>query len=246
MPSRGAILVRCLLLPLLGALLLLVPPAYAAPTPAGTYPQLPIGLDREFLGNLSAPTLAPGGSGSISFTVADPLPGALSAVVLTLGLYAFNGFPGNMTGGLPVAGPPVLTTSTTSGTSANVSIGTLGPKEVIAGSVGIATSDTTPSGTFAVRTALAFSENGTDYLLESRGWFAPSLWANSTELSNGSVTVNLTRLGVSGVLPETAVLVSSSDLEWALAAIAAAGIVLVAAGAWVYFRRESKSSGGAR
>ncbi|HTT15159.1 MAG TPA: hypothetical protein VMG81_05215 [Thermoplasmata archaeon] len=245
MPSR-----RSLVAPGLGAvavvLLLLVPGAVARPVPWTGYPPLPEALDRDFLPNLSAPSLAPGGGGSIDFSVSDPLAAPLADAQLTLGVYAFNGFPGNATGGVPVAGAPVLTTPSSSGAEANVSLGSVLPGRSVSGSIGIQTSATTPSGTFAVRTALAFSENGTAYRLESRGWFSDAVWANATELPNGSVTLNLSRLGVSGVIPETAVLVSSSALDWAIYAIAGAGVVLVGVGAFVYFRRVSKSSAGAR
>jgi hypothetical protein len=53
-------------------------------------------------------------------------------------------------------------------------------------------------------------------------------------------------LGVSGITPETAIEVSSSSWDWALVGILGASLVLVGAGAFVYFRRESKSSSGAR
>jgi hypothetical protein len=244
-PSRGRI-VPASLVPILLAVLVVVPAVRAAPGVPGAVPPLPVGLDREFLGNLSAPSLNPGGGGSIGYSLADPLPAAMVGTVLSFGVYAFNGFPGNATGTVPVAGAPILTTPTTSGPSANVSIGTLSAGRSVTGSIGIATATTTPSGTFAIRTELTFSSNGSSYRLASRGWFSAAQWANATELPNGSVTLNLSRLGVSGVLPETAVLVTSTDLAWGLFAVAAAGIVLVGAGAWVYFRRTSKSSAGAR
>jgi len=236
-----------LALPLaVAALLLIAPGAARAAAPAAGYPPLPIGDDREFLSNLSAPSLAPGGGGSVSFTVGNPLDAPLVRAVLTVGLYAFNGFPGNATGVLPSSAPPVLANATASGPTVNVSLGSVAPHASVPGAVAIATSATTPSGTYAIRTALTFTENGTGYRLASRGWFSASEWANATELPNGSVTINLTRLGVSGVLAETAVLVSSNGIDWALAAVAGAGVVLVGAGAYVYFRRTSKSSSGVR
>jgi hypothetical protein len=210
------------------------------------YPPLPIGLDRAFLGNLSAPSLTPGQSGQVGFTVSDPMDGALVGTVLTLSIYAFNAFPGNATSTVPVAGAPILTTATTSGAYANVSLGNLAPGSRTAGAVGVATASTTPSGTFAIRSALAFTENGTAYRLESRGWFTASQWAAATELPNGSVTLNLTALGVSGVTAETAVLVTSSSLDWALYAIAGVGIVLVGVAVWLYSRRVPNSKDGAR
>jgi hypothetical protein len=220
----------------------------AAPAPvAASFPPLPIADDATFLSNLSAPSLTPGASGTLSFQVGDPSAfAAMSAVVVTLQVYAFNAFPGNATSTIASAGTPILSTSSASGTTVNVSLGPLSPGHSEPGSLGVATSDSTPAGDFAVRTALSFRANGTDYRLESRGWFTASTWAAATELPGGALTLNLSVLGVSGVTPETAVLVSTSTWDWALALIVAASLVLIGAGAFVYFRRGPKSSSGAR
>lgn len=211
------------------------------------YPPLPLAYDSRMLSNLSAPDLAPGSSGALSFQVGDPAGFAtLSAVVVTLDVYAFNAFPGNATSSVATSGTPLLVTPTSSATTANVSLGSIAPGSQAQGSVGVATADGTPTGTFAVRTALSFTSGGTSYRLESRGWFTAAEWAAATELPGGNVTVNLTALGVSGVTAETAIIVSSSNWGLALGLILGASIVLVGAGAFVYFRRESKSSSGAR
>ena len=221
--------------------------AMGASVRAASFPPLPVQFDGKFLSNLSGPDLAPGNSGTLSFHVGDPEEFApMTAVTLTLDVYAFNAFPGNATSSVASAGTPVLVTPTTSGTVVNLTLASIAPGGTDAGSVGVATSSNTPTGTFAVRTALSFVANGTAYRLESRGWFPESLWESATILPNGSATLNLTMLGVSGVTAETAILVSSSNWDWALALILGAAIVLVGAGAFVYFRRESKSSSGAR
>ena len=226
----------------LAALTAVVPPTEGSPL----YP-LPLAFDSTLLSNLSAPDLAPGSSGTLSFQVADPLSFApMTSVTLTLEVYAFNAFPGNATSTVSSAAPPVLVTPTRSGTAVNLSLESLGAGAHEDGSVGVATAAGTPAGIFAVRTALSFVANGEDYRLESRGWFSASLWAAATELPNGSATVNLTVLGVSGITAETAIQVSSSNWDWALGLMLGASVVLVGAGAWVYFRREAKSSSGAR
>lgn len=220
-----------------------------APSARGaSYPPLPIAFDRDFLGNLSAPTLAPGSSGTLRFTLSDPLPDALTSVAIGFEVYAFNAFPGNATSAVPVAGAPVLTTPISSGAWANFSVGTLAPGHSYTGSVGVATASSTPDGAFAVRTVLDFAlaTNGTAYRLESRGWFTAATWSAATSLPNGSATLNLSVLGVSGVLPETAVYVASSSWDWVLGAIVVAGVVLVGAGAFVYFRRGPGSRSGTR
>jgi len=226
----------------LAALTAMVPPTEAAP-----FPPLPLEFDSTLLSNLSAPSLNPGSSGTLSFHVGDPASFApMTSMTLTLAVYAFNAFPGNATSSLLSASAPVLVTPTTSGTTANISLASLVPNGHDDGSVGVATAANTPAGAFAVRTALSFVANGTNYRLESRGWFSASLWAAATELPNGSATLNLTVLGVSGVTAETAILVTSSSWDWALALILGASVVLVGAGAWVYFRRDAKSRSGAR
>ena len=213
---------------------------------AAGYPELPLAYDRGFLGNLSAPSLTPGSSGSISFSVGNPTATAVSGAGLTLQVYAFNAFPGNATSTVTVAGAPVLTFGSASGGSVSVAIGSLASGGVYRSSIGVQTSASSPSGTFAVRTSLSFQQNGTSYLLESRGWFTAGQWDNATELPNGSATLNLSRLGVSGVLPETAVLVQASEFPVLLSLVLVAAAVLVGVGAWIYFRRGPASSSGAR
>jgi hypothetical protein len=220
---------------------LLVPPVAAAP-----YPVLPVGDGAILLGNLSAPTLSPGQSGLIDFSMVDPLSSALVDSVLTFEVYAFNAFPGNATSTVPVAGAPILSNATSSGTTVTVGFGEIAPGAKVTGSVGVSTSSSTPSGAFAIRTQLEFAAGGGAYRLASRGWFTAAQWNAATELPNGSATLNLTALGVSGVLPETAVVVAASTFPWVLAGVAAGGIVFVGLGAWFYFRRESSSSSGTR
>ncbi len=230
----------------LGLLALLL--GAAPPVRASGYPPLPGGLgqDRELLDNLSAPSIVPGGSGQIAFQVTAPAAsvGPLVGVVVEFAVYAFNGYPGTGSAPLPVGQAPVLSNATTSAEDVRVGLGTLSPGASDSGSVGFATSGGTPAGTYAVRTAVSFTENGTAYRLDSRGWFNASVWAQATVLPNGSATLNLSVLGVSGVVAETGIVVSPSGFTTALFAVAAAGVVLVGAGAWVYFRRTPGSRSG--
>lgn len=230
-----------------GSALLALLVALPAPAQAAPYPPLPVRDGSQLLGNLTAPSLAPGASGTLGFSVANPLGSAIESVQVTLMLYAFNAFPGNATSTVPLAGAPTLAVAGASGASVNVTVPSIAPGSVYRGSVGIVTASSTPTGTFAVRTAVSFQlANGTSYRLESRGWFTTAAWDAATEEANGSVTLNLSRLGVSGVTPETAVLVSSSEWGWVLGSVLAAAVVLAGVAAWVYFRRGPGSSSGAR
>jgi hypothetical protein len=211
---------------------------------AATYPTVPLGLDRWFVSNLTGAEVSPGGSGTISYTVGNPIANeTLNAVVLTLQVYAFNAFPGNATSTITVSAAPILVTSTSSGAAVNVSFASIGPGHPVGGSVGVQSSASTPSGTFAVRTALRFEAGGSDYLFESRGWFTVGAWSAATVGPNGSVALNVSALGVSGVVPETSVLVSSSSLSIAIYVVLGIGLVLVGVSAWLYFRPPKSSSG---
>lgn len=227
-------------------------------------------LERELLSNLSAPSIGPGGTSSLSYRLTDPASfSTLENVVLTFQLYAFSGAPGGdpgslLTGGeglalesvaasgdcpvpapsLPAADAPVLATATTSGLSVNVSLGDLPTDAAVTGSVRVLTSSATPTGTYAIRTALVFSAGSVPYRFESRGWFCASAWANATEGPNGSATINASRLGVSGIVPETAVYVAASDWPVALAVLAGAGFALAGVGAWLYLRSGPGSRSG--
>jgi hypothetical protein len=200
---------------------------------------------RLFLENLSSPPVTPGASTSVTFVVANPESFAITSVVLTLGVYAFNGYPGDASGSVPVTGAPALANGTASGRVVNWTLASLAPGASARGSVGVTTSPSTPAGTFAIRTALAFHGNASVYRLESRGWFSLGLWENATRGPNGTSTVNLTMLNVSGVLPETAVLVEPAYWPIVLDALLGVGLLLVGVGAFVYFRRTASSRSGA-
>jgi hypothetical protein len=219
----------------------------SAPTVrSASYPTAPLAFDRELLSNLSAPSVGPGGSSSVGFRLFDPPHfGALTDVVLLLEVYALNGYPGDAVGPVPVANAPILENGTSSGLSESITVASLTPNASFTGSFGIVTSSATPAGTYAIRTQLSFQENSTSYLFQSRGWFTESQWENATEQANGTATINASRLGVSGVVPETAVYVAPSGWPVALGALLAVGFLLVGLGAWLYFRRGPGSRSGA-
>jgi hypothetical protein len=244
--SRRAVLVLVLLFALLlpGAL----PPARASPS------ELPVADWGGFLAGIEVPTLAPGSSGVVAFTVADPLGVPMANVVLTLQLYAFNAYPGNATG--PVPSPGAMLQGGTSGgtdgppSSVSVSVGNLSPGGPGFSSPGSTTvlvvaQSSAPSGTYAIRTSLAFLAAGKPYLLESRGFFTAAEWENATSAPGTPSSLNATRLGVSGVLPETALLVRSNPFPVALAVVLVGALVLAAVGGYWAVRRGPRSRSGA-
>ncbi|MCI4370907.1 MAG: hypothetical protein L3J81_06235, partial [Thermoplasmata archaeon] len=210
---------------------------------------LPPATYIRFLSGLSIPTLAPGSSELFQFTVTNPLPATMTSVVLSFGVYAFNAYPGNATGPVPAGEAPTFSgTGAPPSPTVSIAIGTLavGGSYGSPGSVGLAVAAPAgaPQGTYAVRTSLTFSSGGSPYVLESRGYFSAAAWANATSAPNAPSTLNASRLGVSGVIPESAVLVRSNPFPLALGVVLAGALVLAAVGGyWAVRRRPGPRSG---
>jgi len=218
-------------------------PAVRATAP----PTLPVAMGREFLDALSAGPISPGASGTLGFALSNPLPSSLTDVALTFEVYGFNGAPGTGSAALPTSAPS-LSSGGASGPNVTLPIPLLGAH---ASGWSVPVTISVPSdaaqGTYTIRDSLSFDLNGSTYRLESVGYFAPALWEHATVLPNGTPTLNLTRLGVSGVLPETAVLVEdSAPLDTALYVLLGVAIVLGAAGGYVALRGKGPSSRSGR
>jgi hypothetical protein len=214
------------------------------PSASATYPALPDVDWSPILGALEGPTLTPGGSGGVTFRVTNPLAGPLVDPKVYLQVYAFNptdggavqpppagsspSFPGGMLGNNVT--PPMFLPSQSSWN----------------GSVPVSVPATAPTGDYAVRFAVSFSMNNSSFLLESRGFFSASEWAEATEYPNGTPTINASELGVSGVVPETSILVRPSSTPVVLYLVLGAGLGLAALGAYWWTRSETKSKSGAR
>lgn len=230
-----------------GAVLLGVLAAAGAPPAAASYAPLAPAVYSEFLTGLAVPVATPATTVTLSGTLTDPPEfGSLSAVNLTLALYGFNGFPGNDTGPLPSSGAPSFADATGGTTVVTVGVGALAPGATVSISEAVVVPAGAPAGAYAVRSQLSFVENGSPFLLESRGYFSYAAWTNATAGPNGTTTINVTRLGVSGVLPETAVPVISDPYPWALAGLAGAAVVCAAAGGYYASRRGPGSSAGTK
>ena len=235
------------------ALVLVVALVLVALAPRGSSapPVLPVTTFGKFLTGLSMPALAPGSSGTVGFALNDPLTSPLSDAALTFDVYAFNAFPGNATGPVPASGALTFSGAGSShGNSVTLSVGALSPGAPAYTSPGtvrltISAPGGSPAGDYAVRTLLTFTLNGSAYVLESRGFFTAADWANATSPPGSPSELNVSRLGVSGVIPESAVFVRSNPFPVPLALVLAGAVVLAALGGYWSLRRGPGSRSGA-
>lgn len=229
-------------LPVLAVSIVLLSLLVAGPANA-RYPVLPDSEWSGVLGGLVGPTLNPGSSGAVSFQVGDPLPSPLTSPYVSLQVYSFN----PTDGGAPQAPSAGVAPTLAAGTlGTNLSLPTLASGATWAGSVSVSVPAAAPTGDYAVRFSVNFSVGNLSYLFESRGYFSAAAWAAATVLSNGTPTINASQLGVSGVVPETSILVSGSSTPLALYAVLGVGIGLAGFGAYWWTRSELKSKSGAR
>jgi hypothetical protein len=214
------------------------------------YPVLPLAQSNAFLSNLSLPVMAPGSSGTLTWTVHDPLGSAIDQVVLRFEVYAFNAYPGNATSGVGPGPAPGLSNGTGSfGATASYSLGSLGPGTRQSGSTDVIVPSGAALGDYAVRSSLRFAVNGTGYYLASRGFFSASSWSYATNGSHaptGLPTLNVSRLNVSGVVPETAVTVLIPSANWWIYGLLVGAIVAAGIGGYYGVRRGPGSRSGAR
>jgi hypothetical protein len=224
--------------------LLLVPVIPAAA--ANGFPPLPTTVEGRFLTNLTAPVLDPGTHGTVTARLHDPLSGPLTNVTLTAEVYAFEPFPGGAANNsLPGGGGVVIAGANAASPTVIVAGGTLGPGTETSVAFDVVSLASAPAGAYALWFLVTFVSGGVEFGLASRGYFPAPVWANATSLPGGNSTLNLSRLGVSGVLPETAVQVVGASVNLALYFLLGLSLVLAAAGGFYAFRRGPKSRSGA-
>ena len=214
-------------------------------TEATAMPTLPPATYIGFVSGLDVPVTAPGTTDSLSGTVHNPLPTVVFQLNLTLEFYAFNAYPGNATGGIPSDASPTFSGPGGAGTAVAFLLGTLQPNASTSISSSIVVPSAAGAGDYAIRLRMSFEANGTGYLLESRGFFTAAEWTNATQLANNASTLNLSRLGVSGVLPETALPVRVNPFPWLLTGVLVAAVGLAALGGYFAIRRGPGSRSGA-
>ncbi|MCI4349111.1 MAG: hypothetical protein L3J93_02685 [Thermoplasmata archaeon] len=231
--------------------LLLAVSAPSLPLARGVaYPVLPIPTQLRFLTNLSVPALDPGTTESVQASLQNPLSAPINGTVLSFEVYSFNPFGADSPSPPPSDSAPVFQGPGANGSSIAIAIGTFagGGSYVLPRdhAVSISVPGSAPSGTYAIRTSLAFHQGPQAYLLESRGYFSDATWANATILANGTPTLNVSRLGVSGVLPETSVFVKGLSLAPWIYGLLGGALVLAGVGGYLAWRRLPKSRSGAR
>jgi hypothetical protein len=169
------------------------------------------------LSDFKTPQIVPGASGSYQFSVRNRYNGTLENATLTVEIYKWATLEDAKDIGR-ISDPPEISEGARQGYSAPAF--SLGPNQTTTVKITVATSKSTPQGTYFVRQMMQFEYNGTHLLMKSRGYFTNREWDNATTNANGSRAVggiNLTMLGVDGILPDSSFSVKEPIPMWPLA-----------------------------
>ena len=191
------------------------------------------------LADFRTPQIVPGGSGGYQFTVRNRYNGTFDNASLTVEIYKWATLE-EARDIEHVFSPPRI--SEGAGQSYTAAISSLGPNQTYSLKIAISSSKSTPQGTYFVRHGIQFDYNGSHLLMKSRGFFSNRLWDNATTNQNGSRAVggiNLTMLGVDGILPDSSFSVKEPIPMWPLALLVGLTI-LFGALALVYYLMDEK------
>ncbi|MBA4323256.1 MAG: hypothetical protein C0408_10620 [Odoribacter sp.] len=163
-------------------------------------------LGNVTLSNFHTPTIKPGESGELCFTVENNYDTAMKNVYLTVEIYKYRTEEESKNIN-EISSPPVFTNGGTKTIRYNESI-TAGSSTQI--SLQISTSKGTPQGTYLVRMRIEFVLNSINYMMESIGYFS--------EEERMNYQLNETHLppGCSGIIPETSFTVREPIPLWPL------------------------------
>lgn len=191
------------------------------------------------LSNFRTPQIVPGESGSYEFTVRNRYNGTLLNASLTIEIYKWATLE-EAKDIDKISNPPEIVEGLRQGYTAPTFH--LAPNATFRIKITISTSKSTPQGTYFVRQMMQFDYNGTHLLMKSRGYFTGKEWDGATTNVNGSRVVggiNLTMLGVDGILPDSSFSVKEPIPLWPLALLI--GItILFGALALVFYLMEEK------
>jgi hypothetical protein len=180
--------------------------------------------------NFHTPTINPGESGGLCFTVENNYNKTMENVYLTVEIYKYRTeeTSKNMN---EISSPPVFTNGATRIILHNESIT---PGEFFQISLKISTSKETPQGTYLVKTKIEFNLNNIPYMMESIGYFSDEEWMN--------YQLNATCLpsGCAGIIPETSFTVREPIPLWPLYVLIGATVFFGVVAAVFYMQDKGK------
>ncbi len=188
------------------------------------------------LDDFKTPQLRPGESGTFTFTITNRYIDDMTNVTLTSGIYAC-GTPYDYKEIDEVKKPPKIDGQ---GIEKEFNIGTMENGSQIPINFTIKSYSDTSQGTYFVRFQLTFNYNNTNYLMQSRGYFSDTLWfyATSNATKDDPGKVDITILGVDGIIPDSSFKVWEPIPLWPLYVCIIPSAVILSVLAVMFYAQE--------
>jgi hypothetical protein len=173
------------------------------------------------------PQIKPGEEGKLEFNITNPCPLVMENVSLAAEIY-YRVTEGKSCGIDKVENPPKFENSTKTIIHWNKILS----NETNVTTLLIISTKDTDQGTYFIRFQLEFNYHDTPYKMKSRGYFTDEEWENATSNASGYPGgVNLSMLGVDGIIPETSFSVKEEkdvpSFEFVFLIIAIASIIFL-------------------
>jgi hypothetical protein len=185
-------------------------------------------------------TIEPGENGKLNFTLTNRYQDPMVNATLWVEVYKWATIDEAKDIGR-VHHPPVLKEGT--GQVYEMGIGSMVPGDGIDVLVTIDTRDDTPEGTYFVRTMMEFDYGGQTYVMKSRGHFSNPQWEAATDEINLNQSVggiNITYLGVDGILVDTSFSIKKPMPMWPLALLIGLTVLFLVLAVVFYLVEEDK------
>ena len=189
------------------------------------------------MGDFHTPLISPGDAGEFSFNLTNRYEHPIENATLTVGIYMYATLEEakNIT---EVHHAPVIIESSSS--SITFFFRNIQPWNNITVAFTISTFSDTPQGTYFIRTMMNFSYLGEQYVMKSRGYFSKQDWDYATrpEARNETGGINLTYLGVDGILVDSSFTVKEPMPVWPLAVLVGITCLFGAAAVLLYIKED--------
>lgn len=177
------------------------------------------GRANKILGDFSTPIIKPGESGTLALNLSNYYTSSFQDLSLTAEIYRYADL--DLSKNISkVTKPPVFETS--SETSYSFQMQELPSNDTHPIEYDLNTKEDTEEGVYFVRFKFNFEYAGTgnESLMKSKGYFTDSEWENATERPGTTDqtyyagSINITHLGVNGILPDTSFSVKTQIPRW--------------------------------
>lgn len=190
----------------------------------------------------SPDTINPGTDGKLNFTLMDRYQNSITNANLTVEVYKWATIEtsNNIS---KIHHPPVIKEGQDQ--TYNYKVGTMAPGVGINIQMTLETRSDTPEGTYFVRTMMTFDYGNGSHVMKSRGYFTNAQWAAATDQLNLNQSVggiNITYLGVDGILVDTSFSVKKPMPMWPLALLIGLTVLFAVLAVVLYLVEEEKGN----